>query len=93
MTLENSSFAEFKKATYHKKVKYIWHKRADDTIVKEFETDKFYCNPYGKGENRMLSMPKFNLSATNCEWKKDTIDDSYWHFSEYGETQFKVIGV
>ena len=81
------SFSKFKKETHHKKVKYIWTSK-NGQVVKEFETDKFYCNPFGLGKDKMYSMPKFNLSATN-EWFMK--NNKYIHKSEYGKTIFEII--
>ncbi len=57
--MEKISLSRFRNETRHKKVVYKW--LGKDGKTKEFETDKFYCNAYGKGSFKMLSMPKFNL--------------------------------
>jgi len=85
--MEKISLNKFRYALYHKAVIYKWTNVKGDK-VKEFETNKFYCNPYGKGENRMLSTPKFNLSGFNFELFKD--GDKFIHKSEYGTTEFKI---
>lgn len=78
------SFAEFKRQTHHKKVKFQFH--AKNGTVKTFETDKFYCNKDSR--IKMLSMPKFMLDLKNEFYKTDT---GFLAISEFGETTFQVI--
>ena len=88
MRMEKISFAQFKRDTKHKKVDYVWENK-DKRIRKEFSTDRFYCNPFGKGNFKLLSMPRFNLSRENEFFKID--DSTYRAVSEHGETEFKVV--
>ena len=65
------SLYAFKKATHHKKVNWVWNK-VDGSKVKEFSSDKFYCNK--ESRLNMLSMPRFNLSS-ECEFFDLVITD------------------
>jgi len=84
--MEEISLNKFKELTHHKRMKYTW-KKADGTKIKEFETDKFYCNKI-PGSLNMLSMPKFLLSADGKFYKDG---EKFMHISEYGTTFFEVL--
>lgn len=85
--MERISLSRFRAETKHKHIKFIWRK-TDGTKVKEFESNKFYCNPYGEGENRILSLPKFSMAFEN-EFYKD--GNKYIAKSEYGTTEFEIV--
>jgi hypothetical protein len=78
------SFNKFRELTYHKRVYFYFKKYADGT-VKEFHTDKFYCNKY-KG---ILSLPKFILSDTAKFYSINS--DTFKAVSEFGETVFEIM--
>ena len=85
LTETKISFYKFKKETNHKHVKFTWSDKTGKKI-KAFESEKFYCNVYGKDQ---LSLPKFGMSK-NQEWTQ--IDSkNFKAVSEYGSTVFEVI--
>lgn len=79
---EKISLYKFKELIKGKKVKYFF--RGNNGQVKEFETDRFYCNSY-KG---VLSMPKFCLSSNSQFFKLD--DKNFKAVTEFGETGFII---
>ena len=85
--MEEITLNKFRKETKHKTVKFNFKGR--DGSIKYFETNKFYCNPYGSGDFKMLSMPRFGLSRESKFYK--TSDTEFLAVSEFGETSFKVI--
>lgn len=80
--LQAISFSRFKKETHHKHVKYTWK---NEVRTREFESDSFYCNPYGD----MLSMPKFLISKDQKFYKLAPI--IYEAHGPYGTTRFEII--
>ena len=91
MGLDNSStpkfslINQFKKATHHKKVFFMWQSK-DGCKQNKYEIDKFYCNK--NYQQKMLSMPSFGLSMENVFYKTD---DGFKAISKYGTTIFKII--
>lgn len=86
--MERIALNRFRTDTHHKKVIYVWLARSGEKR-KAFESERFYCNPCGKGKARMLSMPKFSLSAY-VEFYK-LAENHYLAVSEFGKTQFVVV--
>ena len=81
--MEKISLSKFKTLTHHKKINFVFTS-ADGAKVKSFDSDKFYCNPYGE----ILSMPHFLLSK--CGDFYAVSDKEFLHKSEYGETKFVI---
>tara|TARA_R100000750_G_C2297594_1_gene77467 strand:- start:3 stop:269 length:267 start_codon:yes stop_codon:yes gene_type:complete len=87
--MEKISLSRFKKDTYHKRVVYDFVPNKENMPSKHFETDKFYCNSFGKGNFKMLSLPKFCLSREIELFK--IAENNFLAISEYGKTNFVVV--
>lgn len=80
------SFSEFKKATHHKGVDYVWTPNMKGG-VRAFSAKKFYCNKdYKSG---MLSMPKFMLAMETTFYRAG--ENEFRARSEFGTTSFRII--
>ena len=79
------SFAEFTRGTRHQKVKYVLTYKKNGQ-VKEYESDKFYCNK----DNRlkMLCLPSILLSMENVFYR--IAENVFKAVSSYSETVFTV---
>lgn len=77
------SLSKFRNITHHRKVKFVWTDK-DGKKIKEFHSDKFYCNPY----KTVLSLPKFALSKEQKWFQID--QNTFEAVSEYGKTIFTI---
>ena len=84
--MEKISLNKFRNLTKHRKIKYAF--TGNNGTIKKFDTEKFYCNPFGSGKNRMLSMPKFCLSVSSEFFQIS--ETQFRAVSEYGVTEFTV---
>jgi len=87
------SLNRFRQMTKGKRVGFtFWNgKEGEGEVIKEFVTDKFYCNPCPKtfGGGAMLSMPNFMIGKEAVFYEFSPI--KFEAVTEFGITTFFVI--